>query len=203
MSPRRYSMKKRSSDAAETRRRIVESTLELHSQKGVLGTSWKDIAAHANVSVGTVYKHFPDLDAILPACGALMMERFRPPSPDDAFSLLDGLDDPAERLGRAVAAIFAFYGRAGPAAEIDPRERGLPQIREWEAYWAGTVATFVRAALAQLRPNAAQLAFVAALLDQRSFAALSACGIAADRAAAEITRMVMAWLALDQEKSSP
>ena len=202
MSPRHYSMKKRSSDAAETRRRIVESTLQLHAQKGVLGTSWRDIAAHADVSIGTVYKHFPDLDALLPACGALMMERFRPPSPEVAEDLLDGLADPADRLERVVAEIFAFYDRAGPAAEVDPRERGLPQIQEWEAYWAETVATFVRAALAPLRPPEAQLAFIAALLDQRSFAALSARGIAADRAAAEITRMAMAWLALDQENST-
>ncbi|WP_457937950.1 TetR/AcrR family transcriptional regulator [Mesorhizobium sp. 10J20-29] len=202
MSPRRYSMKKRSSNAAETRQRIVESTLELHSRKGVLGTSWKDIAAHADVSIGTVYKHFPDLDALLPACGALMMERFRPPSPEDAEDLLDGLANPVDRLGRVVAEVFAFYDRAGSAAEVDPRERRLPQIQEWEVYWAGTVATFVRAALAPLRPAEAQLAFIAALLDQRSFAALRARGIAADRAATEITRMAMAWLALDQENST-
>lgn len=196
MSPRRYSMKKRNSDAAATRQRIVESTLELHSQKGILGTTWKDIAVRADVSVGTVYKHFPDLDALLPACGALMMDRFRPPSPDDAESLLGNLTGSARRLERAVAELFGFYDRAGPAAEVDPRERGLAPIQEWEAYWADTVTAFVRVALAPLQPDETAVALVGGLLDQRSYAALRARGIGTDLAVAEMTRMIIAWLAL-------
>ena len=202
MSPRRYSMSTRDEAAKETRRRIVESTLELHSRKGILGTSWKDIASHADVSVGTVYKHFPDLDALLPACGALMMDRFRPPAPEDAEKLLEGIADPEARLERAVIEIFGFYDRAGPAAEVDPRERGLAPIREWEAYWAGTVATFVRSALGPRAPSEPAVAFVAGLLDQRSFAALRARGIGTDQATPEITRMILAWLALKQENST-
>jgi AcrR family transcriptional regulator len=189
MSPRRYTMKNREDAAAETRRRIVESTLELHSRNGVLGTSWKDIAAHADVSVGTVYKHFPTLDALLPACGALMMERFRPPSPESG--------DAAERLRRIVREIFSFYDRAGPAAEVDPRERELEPIREWEAYWAETVATFLNAALAPLAPSEQAIAFAGGLLDQRTFAALRARGIDTETAIAEIVRMILAWLALN------
>jgi AcrR family transcriptional regulator len=189
-------MKKREQAADETRRRIVESTLELHARNGILGTSWKDIADHADVSIGTVYKHFPNLDALLPACGALMMERFCPPSPEDAERIVSGSAEPGERLGYVVAEVFSFYDRAGPAAEVDPRERGLEQIQEWEAYWADTVATFVRTALTSIDPCEAAVAFAGGLLDQRSFAALRARGIGTEQAASEITRMIMAWLAL-------
>jgi AcrR family transcriptional regulator len=197
MSPRRYTMKNREDAAAETRRRIVESTLELHSRNGVLGTSWKDIAAHADVSVGTVYKHFPTLDALLPACGALMMERFRPPSPEEAGRIAGESADPAQRLRRVVGEVFSFYDRAGPAAEVDPRERKLESIREWEAYWAETIAAFLGAALAPLAPSDQAIAFAGGLLDQRAFAAFRARGISTDVAITEVTRMILAWLALN------
>ena len=72
-------MSKRALAREETRRRIVEATAKLHGENGVLGTSWQAIAKEADVSVATVYAHFPSLDELLPACGALVMERVRPP----------------------------------------------------------------------------------------------------------------------------
>ena len=62
MSPRKYTMDKRKAALEETRQRILEATLALHSEKGIFGTSWQDIAHRADVSVGTVYKHFPSLE---------------------------------------------------------------------------------------------------------------------------------------------
>ena len=194
MSPRRYAMRKRDELVAETRQRIVESTLALHSENGILGTSWKDIAERADVSVGTVYKHFPHLDQLLPACGALMMERYRPPGPEDAATLAGPSDEPYRRLASVAAAVFGFYERAGPSAEVDPRERKLPSIQEWEAYWGATVASFVEVALAPLKPEARVVSLAAALLDQRTYAAMRARGISADDAAAEIARMILAWI---------
>jgi AcrR family transcriptional regulator len=66
-------MEKRKAAVEETRRRIVEAKLALHSEKDMFDTSWKDIAERADVSVATVYKHFPSLDELVPACGALIM----------------------------------------------------------------------------------------------------------------------------------
>lgn len=196
MSPRRYSMGRRDELAAATRQRIVESTLALHSQHGILGTSWKDIAQHADVSVGTVYRHFPSLDELLPACGALMLERYRPPRPEDAEAIAGSSRDSAGRLSSVVRAVYEFYVRAGAAAEIDPRERGLPAIQQWEAYWATTLHTFMATALASANPSPAALAFASSLLDQRTFSAMTARGIGADDAAAEVARMITAWLRL-------
>jgi AcrR family transcriptional regulator len=62
-------MEKRKAPVEETRQRIAEATLALHSEKGMFDTSWKDIAERADVSVATVYKHFPSLDELVPACG--------------------------------------------------------------------------------------------------------------------------------------
>ena len=84
LTPRRYSMDRRRAAVEETRRRIVEATLALHSEKGMFDTSWKDIAERADVSAATVYKHFPSLDELVPACGALIMTITDPPSLGDA-----------------------------------------------------------------------------------------------------------------------
>ena len=46
-------------DAARNRARILEAAGELFAQRG-LGATLNDIAHHAGVGVGTVYRHFPD-----------------------------------------------------------------------------------------------------------------------------------------------
>ncbi|HET8951451.1 MAG TPA: helix-turn-helix domain-containing protein, partial [Solirubrobacteraceae bacterium] len=66
MPPRNYDMSKRAAAAGLTRRRIVDATRELHTERGIAGTSWDDIAARAGVGVGTVYRHFPSLDELVP-----------------------------------------------------------------------------------------------------------------------------------------
>ena len=66
-------MSKRAAAAARTRERIVDATRDLHGEQGIAATSWEDIAARAGVGVGTVYRHFPSLDELIPACGEITM----------------------------------------------------------------------------------------------------------------------------------
>jgi len=65
--PRKYHQEKRSATAEETRQRIVDATVALHAEKGIVATSVKDIAARADVGVGTVYHHFPTYDDVVRA----------------------------------------------------------------------------------------------------------------------------------------
>src|SRR5687768_18615373 len=101
-------MDKRRAAVEETRRRIVEATLALHSEKGAFGTSWQDIAHRADVSVGTVYKHFPSLDELVPACGELVFAISRPPSLEGAQRIFAGTDSLRERLGCLISEFFDF-----------------------------------------------------------------------------------------------
>ena len=103
MSPRNYDMSKRAAAAAQTRRRIVDATRELHAEQGIAATSWDDIAARAGVGVGTVYRHFPTLDELVPACGAVTHGARRAPRPAAPPALFDGVASPAERIERLVA----------------------------------------------------------------------------------------------------
>ncbi|GAB2535322.1 TetR/AcrR family transcriptional regulator [Gracilibacillus alcaliphilus] len=52
-------------DLSEKQQAVARSALILFSQKGFHQTSTKDIASHANVSEGTVYKHFQNKENLL------------------------------------------------------------------------------------------------------------------------------------------
>jgi AcrR family transcriptional regulator len=163
--PRRYSMDTRRARAEETRRRIVEATAELHARKGIFGTSWKEIAERADVSVATVYNHFPTLDELVPACGEWIAMQSDPPSRDDAVRIFAGAETLESRIHRLVEELFAFYRRAEPYLELDPREREIASVREWEEETRAMRDAFVRIALESVAPDDATVRAAAALLD--------------------------------------
>lgn len=201
MAPRRYRMTARRTAAEDTKRRILEATLELHTEKGIFGTSWQDIAARADVSVGTVYKHFPSLDALVPACGELLMERTRPPSPDDGPRIIGDAVGLEPRLRRVAAELFAFYERAGASLKIDARERALPAVREWETYLRATIAALVELAAAPASATDAAMSLVGALFDPATYDAMRVRGIRPDVAAASVSAIAARWI--EHERKAP
>lgn len=184
-------MSRRDAARAEVRRRIVEATAKLHGEHGVFGTSWADIAAEADVSVATVYAYFPTLEQLLPACGALVMERVRPPAAADAPSAIGPDGTTHERLRRAAAELFAFYERGGPHIEVDVRERTLPGMREWEDHQRSVVLAFVREAL-RGRADARTAKLVAALMDQPTWKAFRTRGVSTAATADAVATMATA-----------
>jgi len=70
MAPRKYTLGKRSESIEDMRRRIVDATVELHSEKGVLATSMQDVAERANVALRTVYNHYPTIEDLVSAIGS-------------------------------------------------------------------------------------------------------------------------------------
>lgn len=191
-------MAKRAHARDETRQRIVEATAKLHGEHGVLGTSWRDIAREADVSVATVYAHFPSLDELLPACGRHVMERVRPPQADQASEVIGDAVGLQERLLRVARELFAFYERGGPHIEVDIRERRLPGMREWEEHQRATVLAFVRAALGSAT-DARTARHVAALFDLPTYKAVRARGAGKDAAARMVAQLAVCFVGgLDQ-----
>ena len=115
-------MSKRAAAVAQTRQRIVDATRELHGEQGIAATSWDDIAARAGVGVGTVYRHFPSLDELIPACGEVTMEAIALPDPRRVPALFERVDAPAERIERLVREAFAIYERGAPELRAIRRE---------------------------------------------------------------------------------
>jgi AcrR family transcriptional regulator len=174
-------MTRRKRAREETRRRILDATIELHTEKGILGTSWKSIAERADVAVGTVYNHFPDLDELVLACGELLMQRLEPPDPEQAQNVVGDAKRMSLRLERIARELFAFYERGGQHLEVFSGERDLPAIQEWEAYQRSTVEAYVRAAMGK-RKSEHTVQLMSALFDLRTYRALAERGIGLDEA---------------------
>ncbi len=104
---RPYRMKKRAELEEQTRTRITESAVALHQQLGPARTSISAIAERAGVRRSTVYRHFPDEDALFDACSSHWRAANPPPDPRTWASI----EDSAERLRTALAELYAFYGR--------------------------------------------------------------------------------------------
>ena len=107
---RKYEMKKRAERQRETRRRIVEATVELHRTRGPANTTISEIAQRAGVNRLTVYNHFPDISDLLRACSRSWTERH--PAPDPAPWA--EIRDPQERLRTALTELYGFYCRTEP-----------------------------------------------------------------------------------------
>jgi AcrR family transcriptional regulator len=194
MAPRKYTMGKRRAAVEETRRQILEATLELHSEKGIFGTSWQDIATRADVSVGTVYKHFPSLDELVPACGELMYAITRPPSLEDAPEIFGGANSLEERVGRLVSELFGFYERGAQYIETDFQERQLPSVQEWEAYMRETIAGLVREALLPAGPDERTVETASALLGFSTFKSFLERGIEEEQAEEIVKEILLCWI---------
>jgi AcrR family transcriptional regulator len=98
-------MTKRADNVTETRQRIVEATVRLHSTIGLADASIAAIAAEAGVTRLTVYRHFPDLLPLFEACNAHWLSERQTPDPQ-AWA---AIEDPAQRLRAGLADLYRFY----------------------------------------------------------------------------------------------
>ena len=191
MSPRKYDMSKRAAAAGKTRRRIIDATRELHTEQGIAATSWDDIAARAGVGVGTVYRHFPSLDELIPACGEISMQVVALPDPETTPSLFAGIDGLAERLERLVQETFAIYERGAPelhAIRNDPDVH--PGIAAEAKAIDATLSALVEAALAPLDPTQQDRALVRAMVDLNTWEALRDQGLTPAESVAALSDML-------------
>ena len=142
---RTYELKQRAQTKAETRRRIVQATVELHDSTGPARTTISAIAERAGVQRLTVYRHFPDERSLFQACAQHWGAEY--PVPDPVPWAV--VDDPEERLRRALGEIYAFFG-ATEAMTANllrdlPESRALQEVAApFAQYWDGVRAVLRR-----------------------------------------------------------
>ena len=107
---RKYELKARAERQEETRRRIAEAAAELHEEVGIAHTTVAEIARRAGVQRLTVYNHFPDESALLPACTAHFLTVH--PQPDFDAALASA--DPRDRVRDALGALYGWYRETEP-----------------------------------------------------------------------------------------
>ena len=104
---RTYTLKRRAEQQAETRRRIVEAAVDLHSRVGPARTTFSMVAEQAGVQRHTLYAHFPDERSLLMACSGLVDERDPPP----AATAWRDIAERRERLAVGLRAVYDWYER--------------------------------------------------------------------------------------------
>jgi AcrR family transcriptional regulator len=102
---RPYHMRRRAEQVDETRQRITEAAVRLHTTVGPAHSSIAAVAEEAGVTRLTVYRHFADLDALFAACRAHWSAQN--PRPDArAWLEIPRLE---ERARRAFGELYGWY----------------------------------------------------------------------------------------------
>lgn len=178
MSPRKYDLGRRAEATEATRRRIVEATFDLHGEKGISDTTYRDIAERADVSLATVYRHFPTYGEVVDACGALTMERM-PAIDPAAVTSVDELVD----------AVFTLYDASpGMLAHVRQEVRKVPQLAASIEGAEQLVDACVRSALPDLDDDG--VVTVTALLDEGVHRSLLASGLSPSAARERIAAVI-------------
>jgi AcrR family transcriptional regulator len=120
--PRRYRQLRRAELEAQTRLRITEAAMKLHGTVGPALTTVTAVAEEAGVQRGTVYRHFPNEEALFGACTMHWAALNPTPSPDAWV----GIEDPGQRLRLALADLYHWYERAQPM--LDNVFRDAPRV---------------------------------------------------------------------------
>src|SRR4051795_7597898 len=107
---RPYRKRRRAQLEEETRLRIIEAAVDLHGSVGPARTTISAVAERAGVQRATVYRHFPDEEALFGACSAHWLAQN--PLPD--LSAWAAIGDPEARFRAALAELYAWY-REGEA----------------------------------------------------------------------------------------
>lgn len=129
---RKLNLKARAERQGQTRQRIVEAAIALHTTVGPSRTTVSAIAERAGVQRQTVYAHFPDDRTLFEACSARVRSIFPPPD----IATWAQIVDPAERLSVALGQLYPYFRQTAGAwaailrdAEVDAlvREMAVPR----------------------------------------------------------------------------
>jgi AcrR family transcriptional regulator len=124
---RKYELRRRAERQHQTRQRIVEATVALHAEQGMLSTTISDIAARAGVERATVYRHFPDERALFTACTGHFYAQHPLPDPER----WQAIADPVARLRTGLVEIYAYHRRTeAMMTRVLPETPRLPVVQE-------------------------------------------------------------------------
>jgi AcrR family transcriptional regulator len=104
-SSRPYRLRARAAAVDRTRGRITQAAVELHGTIGPAATTMSAVAELAGVTRATLYRHFPNEEALFTACSSDWLAANPRPEP----SVWAAVADPAERLRAALDRLYAYY----------------------------------------------------------------------------------------------
>ena len=98
-------MGKRARQMAETRQRITEAAMRLHTTVGPANTTISAVAEEASVTRVTVYNHFPNEEQLFLACSAHWADLHPPPD----SGTWEDIPDWEPRVRNALTDLYGWY----------------------------------------------------------------------------------------------
>src|SRR5882724_3024396 len=121
---RPYRLQQRAAQQAETHLALARAAFELHNSVGPSRTTVSAIAEKAGVQRLTVYRHFPDDNAIFAACTAYAFTEAPPPDPETWRAI----PEPEERLRLALRQLHVYYRRRRRLLANLDRDAEMPAV---------------------------------------------------------------------------
>jgi AcrR family transcriptional regulator len=122
-SKRPYRKRRRAEQEKQTRLRITEAAVDLHGSVGPARTTMSAVAKRAGVQRATLYRHFPDEEALFQACSSHWAAEHPPPD----FSGWAEIEDNDERLRAGLGELYGWYARNERMLENVRRDLALVQ----------------------------------------------------------------------------
>lgn len=197
--PRTYRMHKRARSSEETRERIVRATMMVHDEKGIGPATMSEIAERAGVGLATVLRHFPTYGQLVRTCGMHVWQELRPPVPDAAAAVFEGLEERSARLARLVEELDGFFARGALRLRIAGRDRDtVPEVAAFFAAVEAGIAAYVAEALRPDDLPAEKLALATAIMGFAVWSALEQAGLSGDSLAETRLRLLSCVIAPEQ-----
>src|SRR5207244_5354671 len=176
--PRRYQMATRERAVQETRHRINDAAISLQPRRGVIATNWEESAERARVSTATVYRHFPSLAELVPACARTAFEAGASlPTPAQAAAAFAGLTRPAPRIERLIRESCRCYELgAGWLAAARRDAKSVPAFDRAIRLQDRERGVWIQAALGDAFVDAQTMSVIKALIDFPFWKAVTAAG---------------------------
>jgi AcrR family transcriptional regulator len=124
-------MSSRAEAKERTRASIIRAARDLHAEHGLTATGWDDIAQRAGVSTATVYRHFPSLTELVPACARTVFDIIQPPTLEQAAGTFASLRLASERFEQLVRFSCHCYEAGSDWLHAAHRERDFfPELEQ-------------------------------------------------------------------------
>ncbi|MDQ6795698.1 MAG: TetR/AcrR family transcriptional regulator [Chloroflexota bacterium] len=113
----------------QTRVRIIEAAMRLHTTVGPAETTIAGVAEEADVTRLTIYRHFPEIESLFAACRAHW--RALNPAPDtDPWLAIPDLE---QRASLAFGQLYGWFGEHGDELFPIYRDAGSMPLQAQEA----------------------------------------------------------------------
>jgi AcrR family transcriptional regulator len=104
---------------ARRREDIFDAAVRLFATKGFANTDMQELADCVGVGKGTLYRYFPSKDSLFLAAADRLMVRMR----EAIDATIEGVEDPFERIRRAIFAFLKFFSERPERVELLIQER--------------------------------------------------------------------------------